>query len=74
MYFTLVGEQMISSTGVFQGFYVDFKNAVVSLPCSPHVLTQAPLSNFEEPHPPMFSAPAGNPDFLFFVVFLWLNG
>ena len=44
-------------------------NAVLIPPCSIHVSTQAPLSNFEEPpHPsgggestPMFSTPMGNP-------------
>ena len=40
-------------TGIFQGFYLDLKNAVLSHACSPYVLTQAPPSpppaNFEEP-------------------------
>ena len=37
---------MDSFTGIFQGFYLDFKDAVLSPPLPPilpHVLTQAPL-------------------------------
>ena len=45
---------MDSFTGVFQGFYLDFKNAVLTAPsCFPHVLSQAPPPptplNFQEP-------------------------
>ena len=49
-------EQVTSFTGSFQRFYLDSKNAVLSSPCSPHVLTQVhpSPSNFEE-HPTMFS-------------------
>ena len=39
----------------FQGFYLDFKNGILSPPqCSSHVLTQAspPPPNFEEPPTP----------------------
>ena len=35
-------QQMNSFTGIFQRFYLDFKNAVLSPPLMfPHVLTQA---------------------------------
>ena len=52
-------------TGIFQGFYLDIKNTVLSPPCSPplpilvHELTQATPSNTVEP--PMFSASVGTP-------------
>ena len=51
---------MNSCIDIFQGFYLDFKNVVLSLPCSPCVLTQAPPSNFEDPAP-TFSTPVENP-------------
>ena len=41
--------QMNSFTDIFQGFYLHFRNTVVSPPYSPYALTQAPSSNFEEP-------------------------
>ena len=42
----------------FQGFYLDFKNTVLSpLPNAPPIYYSS--SNFEEP--PMFSTPVGNP-------------
>ena len=40
---------MNSFKDIFQWFYLDFKNAVLSPPCSTHVLIQAPPSYFEEP-------------------------
>ena len=53
---------MNSFTGIFQQFYPNFKNIVLSPPFSPDVLTQAPsapppISNFEEPP----STPMGIP-------------
>ena len=52
-------KQMNSFTYIFQGFSLNFKNVVLSVSCSPYVLTQAPPSNFEDPSPPpMFSTPA----------------
>lgn len=41
---------MNSVTDIFQRIYLDFNNTVLSPPCSPCVLTQAP---------PMFSMPLG---------------
>ena len=34
-------QQMNSFTGIFQRFYLDFKNIILSPPMLPHVLTQA---------------------------------
>ena len=51
---------MNSFTGIFQGFNLDFKDSILSPPCSLDVLTQALPPNFEEPSH-MFSIPVGKP-------------
>ena len=54
---------MNSFTDIFQAFYLDFKNTVLSPPppCSPHVLIQA-LPHQILKSPSMFSTLVGNPD------------
>ena len=49
---------MNSFTGIFQRFYLDYKNFVLSSPCSPMYWIKPHQSNFEEPS--MLSTPVGN--------------
>ena len=56
---------MNSFIGVFQEFYIDFKNAVLSPPCLPHLLTQASsqkvLKSPSPPSSPPTFSPVENP-------------
>ena len=58
---------MNSFIGIFQGLYLDIKNAVLSPPMLPHVSTQSPppsdqILKHSIPLPPSkFSTPMGNP-------------